>query len=200
MNPCLLCEKNLVTSFSWKSLLGLDERTIICESCSKNFQIAEIIEEGMIVDQITSLYAYNDAMRSYLHQFKFLQDVALAEVFAKEIKRSIPKGAIVVPIPIHPKKRMERTFAHIDELLKCAHVSYVHVLEKTGTERMGEKTKQERLAMAPLFKLKPQVVIQPSTYILIDDIYTTGTTLRHAASLLKEAGATRVEAITLIRA
>lgn len=65
---------------------------------------------------------------------------------------------------------------------------------------MGEKSKAERLAMAPLFTLKPETTVQPGTYIVIDDIYTTGTTLRHAATVLKEAGAARVEAVTLIRA
>ena len=49
-------------------------------------------------------------------------------------------------------------------------------------------------------RLKPETTIQPGTYILVDDIYTTGTTLRHAATVLKEAGATRVEAVTFIRA
>lgn len=200
MNECLLCDKRLITSPSWKALIGLDERTIICPDCSKKFKRAEVKEEGTVLDQVISLYSYNEAMRSYLHQFKFLQDTALAYVFAKEIKKALPKDALIVPIPMHPEKRIARTFAHVDELLISAQIPFVHLLEKTGTDAMGEKSKQERLAMAPLFKLKEHVQIQPSTYILIDDIYTTGTTLRHAATVLKEAGVTRVEAITLIRA
>ena len=31
-----------------------------------------------MVDHITSIYTYNEPMREYLHQYKFLQDVALA--------------------------------------------------------------------------------------------------------------------------
>ena len=54
--------------------------------------------------------------------------------------------------------------------------------------------------MRSLFSIKPGCDIQNTTYILVDDIYTTGTTLRHAAAVLKEAGAGRVEAVTLIRA
>lgn len=65
---------------------------------------------------------------------------------------------------------------------------------------MGEKSKAQRLAMKPLFAIKEGTTIQPTTYILVDDIYTTGTTLRHAATILKKAGAERVEALTLIRA
>ena len=113
----------------------------------------------------------------------------------------ILKGnATIVPIPMHPEKRIQRTFAHVDELLKSARIPFTHLLEKIDTEAMGEKSKAERLAMEPLFTLKARNYNSTRTYILVDDIYTTGTTLRHAATVLKEAGATRVEAVTLIRA
>lgn len=200
MTDCLLCDKRLIATPSWKSLLGLDQRTIICLDCSKKFQQAEIKEEDTTLDKVTSLYIYNEAMKDYLHQFKFLQDVALAGVFANELRSALSKEAIIVPIPMHEENRIQRTFAHVDELLKSASVPYTHLLEKTGTDSMGVKSKKQRLAMKPLFTLKQQVTITQGTYILVDDIYTTGTTLRHAAKVLKEAGATRVEAVTLIRA
>ena len=200
MIECLLCEKAIASTPSWKALLGIDEQTIICENCSKNFKHADIIEEDTTLDRITSLYTYNEAMRDYLHQFKFLQDVALAGVFANELRTTLKPKTNIIPIPMHPEKKLTRTFDHIEELLISARIPYLDLLEKTNTESMGEKTKQQRLSMPPLFKLKPNTTIKKETHILIDDIYTTGTTLRHAATLLKEAGAIRVEAITLIRA
>ncbi|MFD1926865.1 ComF family protein [Sporosarcina siberiensis] len=201
MKECLLCTKRLADTPSWKSLLGLDQQTIICEDCSKKFQRAEIKEEDTsVLDKVTSLYTYNEAMRDYLHQFKFLQDIALSSVFANELRVHLPKDAVIVPIPMHREKRIVRTFAQVDELLNSAGVPFVHLLEKTGTEVMGEKTKAGRLTMKPLFKLIGPLAIEQKTVILVDDIYTTGTTLRHAATVLKEAGAERVEAVTLIRA
>ncbi|WP_399628628.1 ComF family protein [Sporosarcina sp. SG10008] len=200
MNSCQLCETPIAEKPSWKALLALEQQTEICQDCSKKFQRADIKEEEPFLDQITSLYTYNEAMREYLHQYKFLQDVALASVFANELRALLKGNATIVPIPMHPERRIQRTFAHVDELLKIARIPFTHLLEKTGTEAMGEKSKAQRLAMEPLFKLKQGTAIQPSTYILVDDIYTTGTTLRHAATVLKEAGATRVDAVTLIRA
>lgn len=200
MNNCLLCETSIASNPSWKSLLALDRQTNICRNCSKKFQHADIKEEDTVLDQVKSLYTYNEAMREYLHQFKFLKDVALASVFANELRTYLKGNATIVPIPMHPEKRIERTFAHIDELLKSARIPFTHLLEKTGPEAMGEKSKAERLTMEPLFTLKPGTTVQSGTYIVIDDIYTTGTTLCHAATVLKEAGATRVEAVTLIRA
>lgn len=198
---CLLCEQKLASTPSWQSLIAIEKISLICENCSKSFERVDIKEEGGVVDQLTSLYTYNGPMREYLHQYKFLQDVALAGVFANELRSELArKDVIVVPIPMHPQKKIERTFAHVEEMLAAARIPFKDLLIKTNTEVMGEKTREERLSMRNLFSIKPGSDIQITTYILVDDIYTTGTTLRHAATVLKEAGARRVEAVTLIRA
>lgn len=198
---CLLCEKKIASTPSWQSLFAIEETSLICETCSKSFVHVDIKEEDDVVDQVTSLYTYNEPMREFLHQYKFLQDVALAGVFADELRKELNrKDAIIVPIPMHPQKKIDRTFAHVEEMLVAARVPFEDLLIKTNTEVMGEKTREERLSMCHLFAIKPGSDIRKTTYILVDDIYTTGTTLRHAATVLKEAGAERVEAITLIRA
>lgn len=200
MNECLLCATQLIETTSWKSLFGLERQTKICVPCSKSFQRADIIEENYVIERITSLYTYNEAMKDYLHQYKFLQDIALATVFKNELQEALKMDAIIVPIPIHPEKKITRTFSHVEQLLIEANVRYESILEKTSREVMGEKSKAERLAMTTPFILKYNVKIQPKTYVLVDDILTTGTTLRHAATVLRKAGAQRVEAVTLIRA
>lgn len=200
MNECLLCAQSIASTPSWQALFGLQKQSNICQDCSKKFQRADNKDKCDVLDHITSLYSYNEAMHDYLHQFKFLQDIQLADVFAHELRNHLSTNAIVVPIPMHPEKKMQRTFAQVDELLKSARIPYTHLLDKVNSEAMGEKTKAQRLAMKPLFAIKEGTIIRPSTYILVDDIYTTGTTLRHAATVLKQVGAKRVEALTLIRA
>lgn len=198
---CLLCEQSITVTPSWQSLIALEKSLLICEDCSKIFNRVDIKDRSETIDHILSLYEYNEGMRDYLHQYKFLQDIALAGVFSHAIRTVLKrKDAIIVPIPMHSQKKIERTFAHVEELLNAAHIHFEDVLVKTNTEVMGEKTREERIAMKPLFATKPGIDIQKKTYILVDDIYTTGTTLQHAATVLKEAGAVSVEAVTLIRA
>lgn len=200
MKNCLLCEARLTTLPSWQAFLNVAKEKIICESCSKSFERADNIDKTLYLSSITSLYLYNEAMKNYLYQFKFLQDIALAAVFQKELKVALKDQPTIVPIPVHPEKRIARTFGQVEALLDYAQIPYEDKLEKRNQIVMSEKTKSERLAMAPLFQLKSAVQIKPQTYTLVDDIYTTGTTLNHAAKVLREAGAKDVRAVTLIRA
>lgn len=198
---CLLCDEKMDATPSWQALIAIEKTSLICEACSKTFKRVDIKDRSETITDIHSIYAYNEGMRAYIHQYKFLQDVALAAVFADALRAVLQrKDAIIVPIPMHPQKKIERTFAHIDELLHAARIPFEDVLVKTNTDVMGEKTRDERLAMRPLFTMKQGTDIQQKTYILVDDIYTTGTTLQHAATVLKEAGAVQVEAVTLVRA
>lgn len=199
MKPCLLCMKPIQEIASWQSFFAIEKKKTLCDNCSKRFVRADIKEEGDILDSVHSLYEYDDAMRDWLHQYKFLQDIALAQVFAAELRQSFSSKDTIVPIPMHPERAQLRTFSHVETLLDEAKRPYIQLLEKTNPGVMGEKTKQERLQMENLFELAPGAVVQPITYRLVDDIYTTGTTLRQAAAVLKQAGAARVEAVTLIR-
>lgn len=199
MNECLLCGQLIKSMPSWSALFGLSSDTKLCLSCSTSFQPADNNKQGEHLP-IFSLYTYNEAMQTYLHQLKFLQDVALADVFSREIRRHLRKTDNVVAIPMHPERKRLRTFSPVEELLTRARIPFLSILEKTNQTVMGEMTRAERLAIPALFTLKQDVIIQPITYTLFDDITTTGTTLQHAAKVLLEAGATSVQAVTLIRA
>lgn len=200
MKQCLLCEAILTENPSWQALLGMDERAIICDKCSTSFERADIEGKTAYLSSVQSLYLYNHAMKAYLHQYKFLQDIALAAVFQKELAGVLKGKKNIVPIPVHKEKRVARTFSQVEALLDGPGIPYMNILEKLDETIMGEKTRQERLAVKPLFQLKQNVMIQPDTYTLVDDIYTTGTTLNNAAKVLLKAGAKKVEAVTLIRA
>ncbi|MCK1986486.1 ComF family protein [Lysinibacillus fusiformis] len=187
---CLLCSQLLKTSVTWKTLLIKQFTPTICTRCTARFEHSQ---------SITALYQYNEAMKDYLHQFKFLQDVALAKVFRQALYTRFNKEkAMIQPIPMHPLKQQERTFSHTNELLKAADIPYIQLLEKTTTETQGSKNREQRLRTAPLFRLKEGANVEHKDYLLFDDIKTTGTTLQHAADVLMRAGAKNVQYFTLI--
>ncbi|WP_153732410.1 ComF family protein [Sporosarcina obsidiansis] len=200
MNGCLLCEKPLDDQPTWQQFLGISKSSPVCPPCLALFERIDSTVEDEWVDSIHSLYAYNEQAREFLHQFKFLQDIALAQVFASDLRNVLKNSKkIIVPIPMHPANKAKRTFAQVDALLDAAGIPYEQLLHKTTESVMGEKTRAERLAMTELFEVKADIPSNEAIYVLVDDIYTTGTTLRHAARTLKQAGAVRVEAVTLFR-
>ncbi|WP_391120308.1 ComF family protein [Psychrobacillus sp. L3] len=204
---CLICGSIFQSPPTWRKLFLYEIEPTACSQCLSKFEksTTEIDfsdfqgthYEGS-VDSVTTLYTYNEAMKSYLHQYKFLQDVALAQIFSEELRKVFEgKVGIVVPIPMHPEKLLQRTFAQVDELLNCAGIPFKHLLAKKVSSEQGRKSKKERLEANPLFEVKSKVESQ--NYLLFDDIYTTGTTIHHAAIVLKEAGAKGVDVITLIK-
>lgn len=192
---CLLCERELLPIERWESLVKRSWSQTICERCNNKFERYTSKTDG-----VEFLYHYNEAMKDCLHQYKFMHDVVLAKVFRNEIYASLAnRSEIIVPIPMHSIKMQQRTFAHIDELLKAANIPFTHLLEKTTTENQVGKSKKERLRTPPLFTILKNGEIEPKDYIIVDDIYTTGTTIQHAQQALLKAGAKSVKAFVLIK-
>ena len=189
---CLLCGTPLVEQVSWLTLIQRFPTTI-CPKCEQKFSPVTNEQSGH-----RSLYHYNEAMKDYLHRYKFMYDVVLAKVFQKQLHDVFKKEQrIVVPIPMHRQKLVERTFSHIDELLIAAKIPYKHLLEKTTIDTQSKKTREERINTPQLFRVNGK--IDPKHYVVFDDIYTTGTTIEHAKKALLEAGAKSVTSLTLIR-
>lgn len=203
---CLICGNNFLEKPSWTSLFMIKQPQVICDKCRSKFVQAEMKDyhqdweatkfEGAL-DSLTSSYTYNEFMKDVLHQYKFLQDVELAKIFREDFVHLKSEAAMIVSIPMHSEKLRERTFAQVDELLLAADISFSQPLQKILNTTQGKKSKLERTQSEILFTVTENVV--GKSILLIDDLYTTGTTLHHAAYVLKLAGATKISALTLVR-
>lgn len=195
ITDCLLCERPLQGGFGWKELMKKGLPQTICQRCEGKFQRIE--QQG--AQDVVSLYYYNEAMKDFLHRYKFLHDVLLAHVFNQAIQQQLKNEKFtIVPIPMHLASLKKRTFAHVDELLNAAHIPFEHYLMKKSSEQQSLKSRQERLQTPQLFEVMERSKIANKEVLLIDDIYTTGTTILHAKKALLEAGASSVRAFTLI--
>ncbi|MBD8013597.1 ComF family protein [Planococcus sp. Sa1BUA13] len=137
-------------------------------------------------------------MKEYLHQYKFLKDIVLAEVFAPVLREELrSQKAVIVPIPMNENKLKERTFPQVDRLLDAASLPYVYYLGKNEV-RLGGKSKADRIASEDVFWWNGKPV--PEKVLLFDDLYTTGSTMRMAAKALKAEGVKEITILALIRA
>ncbi|MFI8688007.1 ComF family protein [Rossellomorea sp. NPDC077527] len=153
-----------------------------------------------ILEHNHSFYHYNDFLKDYLARYKYRGDYALAQAFSQTIKTYLAEAEydLIIPIPLSDERLYERGFNQSTALLEEAEVRPSHILTRWHSEKQSKKTRSERLLQEQGFRLEESDV-KGKIILLFDDIYTTGTTLRQAANLLRDAGADTVSSLTLAR-
>ena len=169
----------------------------ICADCSK--------QSG--IDQIVVATAYTENFVSSLVEglkYTFIEELAapLANILIKQISRRGLKNSfsqsVLVPIPLHKKRLLERGFNQAEELAKLVALKYdiqvdTRLIQRSrATAQQAKLSRAERLEnMQGAFCVNPEIKL-PNTVILIDDVLTTGTTFVEAAKCLKSAGVSKI--------
>jgi competence protein ComFC len=153
------------------------------------------------LDKNIALYTYTNFTKEVIARFKFRGDYVLAEVFAADFLGALQdfQYDYIVPIPLSEERLYERGFNQAEAVIKAAGVEPSHVLTRVHTEKQSKKSRAERIHLDQVFNVDSELNLMGKTILIVDDIYTTGSTLRHAAKLLKGNGAVKVYSLTLAR-
>ncbi|WP_066065438.1 ComF family protein [Neobacillus soli] len=204
---CLVCEGKLekiegdTCRICSRSFRQLDEQFRDGDLCHDCFRWEGDIEWQGFLEKNTSLFLYNDFLKEVIAKFKFRGDYLLAKVFTDSIRGKLTQMAFdqLVPIPLSEERLYERGFNQAAALLAVAGFTPSEILNRIHSEKQSKKSRSERIHVPQVFKILPDMNLEGQRIVLIDDIYTTGSTLRHAAKLLKEAGAASIQSLTLAR-
>jgi ComF family protein len=164
---------------------------------------------------------YQGRMKAAIHAFKYdrLHPLArglgrmLAEAIA-QLADEAPGEMLVVPVPLHRSKYAERGFNQARSLavyalkaLSKTHPQWRLTLAPKTLMRLratksqaGLTARQRRLNVRGAFEVSDPAVVSKKHVLLIDDIFTTGSTARASAQALLRAGAASVRVATLARA
>lgn len=182
-----------------RPLEKLDLQYVIGEHCYDCVRWEEELEWSGYLQKNHSIYQYNDFLKELLSQYKFRGDYILVQIFVNKVQeklRSIDYD-LLVPIPLSDERLFERGFNQSEALIVEAGLFPTHLLQRTHSEKQSKKSRKDRIHLPQVFQLIEKVSDQK--ILLVDDIYTTGSTLRHAAKILKSGGATSVDSLTLAR-
>jgi competence protein ComFC len=150
-----------------------------------------------------ALLSYNQGMQDWLHQYKLMGDYRLRETFVPEIKRELSEQTydLVIPIPLSLERFQQRGFNQVEGILQAAGIDYQPILtKKRHLPPQAELSRQERLASPQPFVIESkQVQLKDKTLLLVDDVYTTGQTLHHAAEVLLRHHPRKVTSFSLVR-
>lgn len=208
---CAACRNGLASlpeplcTICGRTLLDLDESFRhdgdLCYDC---FRWESGGWRGVLL-QNRSLYRYNDFLQKVIAHFKYRGDVAMVSGFEKDWVRLYEKhfsGKVVVPIPLSKERLYERGFNQAFELARLLPAKICTGLSRVVHEqKQSKKTRDQRLYLErPVFRLsESSSEMKGKDVVLVDDIYTTGATVRQAAKVLLDGGAASVASMTLAR-
>ena len=191
-----------------------------CHQCSQPFDGA--IEGEFICSQCkdrqyhfdcaVTRYMSRGVVREFIHRFKYDRQFYLRHPLAAWMMEALEDERILrqpfdafVPVPLHSARYRERDFNQAEVLAKLiskqSKKPILHALKRirytTTQTRLDREERMENLRNA--FRVRHAPSVQSRHLILVDDVFTTGSTVEECARVLRQSGAASVRVITVAR-
>jgi ComF family protein len=154
-------------------------------------------------DFARSAVLFTDTLREIVHHLKYSDRVSLAKPLGDLLKECLNvetfTGSVVVPVPLHRSRARIRGYNQAELIAsRLGRPVAANLLRrrKNTPSQTGLSRNQRRLNLAGAFEVRRHV---SGAVIVVDDVYTTGSTMNEIAKTLKRAGAERVEVLTVAR-
>ncbi|MCQ2741532.1 MAG: ComF family protein [Alphaproteobacteria bacterium] len=195
---CYECGQPLTDS------LSNGRKHLLCGSCLKpHKKIFKISRSACVYDEVS---------KKLILDFKFYDKTDLASFLAKMMyvsgKDIFSEGVdVIVPVPLHYTRLLKRKYNQSALLAKQlgkltqTEVDCATLVKRYRTKPQVECSGEERLKnVRGAFQLKDLEKFRNKRILLIDDVLTTGSTLKECASVLKKAHPKSICSLTVARA
>jgi ComF family protein len=151
---------------------------------------------------------YDGPVAQAVTRFKFSRQMALLPVMQHWLQRPlclelVAAADLLAPVPLHPKRIKHRGFNQSLFLAQgfpgAAVAREALVRTRHTPPQVGLNPKERRDNVKGAFAVTDPAQVKGKTVLLIDDLYTTGSTVKECARVLRKAGASRVEVLTVAR-
>ena len=182
----------------------------ICSLC-----LAKVPDGGWNQKKIYSLWKYDGVIRKAILalKYKFALQIAqeLSDVSCAKLKmlnnKYFLKNTVLIPVPLHTKRHKWRGFNQAEEVGRGIAFGMgwrfeLNLIIKIGASKpQAELARKDRLRnLSGKFAVNPasKGKIDPcSTYLIFDDVATTGSTIKEITKVLKRNGAKEVYGLTI---
>jgi len=155
---------------------------------------------------------YKETIKECVHLFKYNGYAGLVDIFRDIAVNFIRKNGLnenidlLVPVPAHRTKRREKNYSHTDLLARAISQELSIPLDSRNLKKIrwtrpqSELDKEKRLVnVKNSFLAVEKNAFCGKKILLIDDVYTTGSTANECAKALREARANRVFSFAIAR-
>lgn len=190
----------------WSSLLPVEPPC--CPKCGEPAPAIEglcghCLRGDHLFDFARSALLFTHTFREIIHHLKYSDRVSLAKPLGRILRECLNshdfQGSLILPVPLHRSRERIRGFNQAE--LIASHLGRpvstgLLRRRKNTSSQTGLSRSQRKRNLAGAFELTGKV---SGTIIVVDDVYTTGSTMNEVARTLKRGGAGRVEVLTVAR-
>lgn len=169
--------------------------TGLCNDCTYN---AHEYDQGM------ALFTYVREGKRIIQEIKYHGNKKLAKWLGVKLSKRLSEMDwqgidMILPIPLHPNRLKERGFNQSLEIAKGMVASMdiplidnllIRVKDTPHQTDLSKVERQRNIKDA--FRIEDETIIQGKTILLVDDVYTTGSTINACAKVLRKAGAKKI--------
>lgn len=165
--------------------------------------------DGHDYDRVFSIGYYEKALKVEVLNLKrepFIGSITVG-LLSNTLRRIDRVNAVLVPVPLSRRRMKERGFNQAELIArKIAKTDGIKMLKDilvrtthTPIHRAGMDAKARDATVRNAFEVNQKSDVEDRKIILVDDVFTSGATTSHCARVLKEAGATAVDVLTIAR-
>ena len=188
-----------------------------CRCCGQPFAVGvdhlcgDCLAGHYAFDLARSLWAYQPPVSTLVHALKFqgqLTGVATLGwlAAASGCVRELGEPDLVIPVPLYPDRLRTRGFNQALVIASSCFPQWSNRIESGVLRRIRATMPQSSLSgkerrrnLHKAFGLVDPAKVKGQRILLVDDVFTTGSTLNECCAILRLAGAERIESFTLAR-
>ncbi|MBI5049896.1 MAG: ComF family protein [Nitrospirae bacterium] len=182
-----------------------------CQVCGKplisdvSIMCGECISDKPPFKSVRSFGVYDGALKEAINLLKYYGIKRLSKPLSDIMFRiKMPQVDALLPVPLYKRKLRQREFnqsaifaRHLSDYLGAELLIDCLVKVKETMPQVGLSAKERAKNIRGAFEVENKRFIQGKTLMLVDDVFTTGATVRECSKVLKRAGARDVHVVTL---
>lgn len=194
LDGCFTCGKNIIN-------YSLEENDIKnCNFCK---------DKKFYFDRAISCIEYTDLSKKFIFKLKYNNKTYLSKIIANIMKEKLEleniKFDYILCVPLHKKRLKKRGFNQAEKisiyLSKYLEIPFLNLIKRTKkTTKLYKLNKTEREnELKNVFEIDDKSnLLQNKDVLIVDDIFTTGSTVNEVSKILKKHNVNKIYVITLI--
>ncbi|NQV18062.1 MAG: ComF family protein [Armatimonadetes bacterium] len=185
----------------------------ICGSIKVENQCRTCETNTFSFDKACSVFHFNQVVQNLIHELKYSEMTKIAKYLGGFTVEYLEKFQpfknvdIISPVPLHKVKKRARGFNQAEFLTKeiAKKMNWQHtpnlVLRKKFTKTQTKlKRNQRQINVSGAFVLNPKFDVAQKNILIVDDVFTTGSTVNAFSKLLKNNAVSKIYVLTIARA